>query len=215
MIRRLLVPLLASGLLLAATAGSAFGKCELGADPQPEFCSEVQVSLNVGAGPGVYQGGSPSSFAVFQAGASEAFSLYVSLGEQPLDAVAVALTFVKNGETRVQVQAAATSRPGEWTGEVVLPEDGFWAVSAQVVDANGAASEVTMTPIRVNQPPEPPAITPPPAPPAAPSLPIALLLAGIAAAAVAGQMVGRSRRRTAGAATPSGAAASATSADRA
>jgi hypothetical protein len=216
MIRRLLVPLLASGLLLAATAGSAFGKCEPGADPQPDFCSEIQVSLNVGGGPAVYDAGAPTSFAIFQAGTSESFSLYVSLGEQPLDAMAVAITFVKNGETRVQVQAAPTSQPGEWTGEVLLPEDGFWAVTAQVVDANGAASEVTMTPIRANQPAEPPTatpITPPPAPPAAPALPIAMLLAGIAAAAVAGQIVGnRSRRRTARAAAPSGAA---TSADRA
>jgi hypothetical protein len=218
MIRRLLVPLLASGLLLAATAGSAFAKCEEGADPQPDFCSQVQVSLNVGGGPGAYQAGTPTSFAVFQAGTNESFNLYVSLGEQPLDAMAVALTFVKNGETRVRVQAAPTSQPGEWTGEVQLPEDGFWAVTAQVVDANGAASLVTMQPIRVSQPAKPPTatpITPPPAPPAAPTLPIALLLAGIAAAAVAGQTIGRSRRRTAGAAAPSGTATSAASADRA
>jgi hypothetical protein len=218
MIRRLLVPLLASDLLLAATAGSAFGKCEEGADPQPEFCSEVQVSLNVGGGTGAYQAGTPTSFALFQAGTSESFNLYVSLGEQPLDAMAVAVIFVKNGDTRVRVQATPASQPGQWTGEVQLPEDGFWAVTAQVVDANGAASLVTMTPIRVSQPAEPPTatpVTPPPAPPAAPALPIALLLAGIAIAAVAGQTIGyRSRRRTAGAPAPSG-AASAASADRA
>jgi len=218
MIRRLLIPLFASGLLLAATAGSALAKCEEGADPQPAFCSEVQVSLNVGGGPGVYQAGTPTSFALFQAGTSESFNLYVSLGEQPLDAMSVALTFVKNGETRVRVQAVAAGQPGEWTGEVLLPEDGFWAVTAQVVDANGAATLVKMDSVRANQPPEPPAatpVTPPPAPPAAPALPIALLLVGIAAAAIAGQIVGnRSRRRTAGAAAPSGAATSAASADR-
>lgn len=210
MIRRLLVPLLGSGLLLAATAGSALAKCEEGADPQPEFCSEVQVSLNVGGGTGVYQAGTPTSFATFQSGVSESFNVYVSLAEKPFDAMGVALTFVKNGETRVRVQTVATSQPGQWTGEVLLPEDGFWAVSAQVIEAGGAARVVTMDPIRVNQPPQPPTATPttpPPAPPAAPALPIALVLAGIAAAAIGGQVLRDRSRRQTGAPQPTGSAA--------
>jgi hypothetical protein len=122
----------------------------------------------------------------------------------------VAVTFVKNGDTRVRVQATPASQPGQWTGEVQLPEDGFWAVTAQVVDANGGASLVTMTPIRVSQPAEPPTATPttpPPAPPAAPALPIALLLAGIAAAAVGSQVVRDRSRRQTGAPQPTGSAA--------
>ena len=72
MIRRLLVPLLGAGLLLAMTAGSAFAKCE-GPNP-PEFCKTVAVSLNVGGG------------GVFHAGTVESVTIDVSLSEQPYEA---------------------------------------------------------------------------------------------------------------------------------
>ena len=45
MIRRLLIPLIGSGLLLAAGAGTALGKCE-GPNP-PSFCPDVVAELHV------------------------------------------------------------------------------------------------------------------------------------------------------------------------
>jgi hypothetical protein len=190
MIRRLLIPLLGSGLLLAATAGSALAKCE-GPNP-PEFCSEVIVGFG-------------DSSAAFQAGTPETVVFTVSQGEQPFEAMGVTLTFInQEDESRIVVPATATNTPGLWRAEVNLPDGGIWNTYAQVVTNTGAAYRLFVERARVTLPVAPPVekpITAPPVTPAAPVLPIALVLGGLAAAGLAGIVIrGRTRRRTAGAA---------------
>jgi hypothetical protein len=189
MLRRLLIPLAGSGLLLAATAGSAFAKCE-GPNP-PAACSEVVVSL-------------PDSVGSFEAGTPETVLVSVSQGEQPFtEAMGVVLQFVNAGDgSRLDVPAAATTQPGLWRAVVTLPATGVWETYAQVVTNGGADYRLFVERVRVAQPPAPPAAKPVAAPPVAstpPILPIALGLAGLAAAALTVQAV-RSRRRTAAAA---------------
>jgi hypothetical protein len=200
MLRRLLIPLLGSGLLLAVTAGSAFAKCE-GPNP-PAFCSEVVVSL-------------PDSTGSFQAGTPETVLISVSQGEQPFVAMGVVLQFINAGDgSRLDVPATATNQAGLWRAVVKLPATGVWNTYAQVVTTTGADYRLFVERVRVAQPtaPAPGAkpVTAPPVAPTPPILPIALLLAGVAAAALAVQAV-RSRRRSA-APEPTG---SATAADRA
>ena len=201
MIRRLLIPLLGSGLLLAASASSVFAKCE-GPNP-PEFCKEVAVSLNVG-GPGA-----------MHAGTLETVAIQVSKSEQPFDAEAVTLTFARVTDgTAVRVAATATPVDGMWTAEVNLPDGGSWTVVAEVVGADGSESTVSIDTIQVFRPaltPSTTPVTPPPVAPGAPVLPIALVIASIAAiAAISGQVIreGR-RRRTADAPAAVGSAATA------
>lgn len=207
MIRRLLIPLLGSGLLLAATAVSALAKCE--GDPQPEFCNQVIVDINVGGVGGI-----------FHAGTQESVDVSVSLAERPFDAESVALIFgrVSDGTT-VRAEATATDQPGLWRTDVLLPNGGSWTVVAEVVTPDGELTRFPMETMQVASPPNlPPSTTPvtPPVTPTTPALPIALLAAGIAAAVLGGFVLrDRARRRTAGAPAPSGAAASAASADRA
>ena len=192
MIRRILLPLLGSGLLLAATAGSAFAKCE-GPNP-PDFCKSVAVSLNIGGGGGV-----------LQAGLRETVTVDVSLAEQPIEATSVVLTFARVADgSVVTVPATASVRTGLWTAEVLLPNGGSWTVVADVVTPDGTARSMSLDTIQVAKPPTlPPSttpITPPPTTPIPPILPIALGLAGLAAVALLGQSIrDRSRRRTAGA----------------
>ena len=205
MVRRFLIPLLGSGLLLAASAGSALGKCE--ADPKPAFCSEVVVSIAMAGG------GMP------QAGTLETLLVNVSQGEQPFTAATdVWLTLVDAEGTTVRAPATLTS-PGLWTADVTLPAGGSWSVMAQVVtDARdeyripvyGEWGEL----LPVLPADEAPAAAPPVTPaPASPVLPIVLLLGLLAAAAITGQLVrGRTRRRTPEAPVP---VRSATTADRA
>jgi hypothetical protein len=205
MIRRLLIPLLGSGLLLAASAGSALAKCE-GTDP-PAFCSEVVVGFG-------------DSSASFQAGMPETVVFTVSQGEQPFEAMGVTLTFInQEDDSRVVVPATATNQPGLWRAEVNLPDGGIWNTNAQVVTNTGAAYRIFVERARVTLPPPPPVekpITAPPVTPTAPILPIALVLGGLAAAALAGVVIrDRSRRRTAGAAMGTSAATSTVTADRA
>lgn len=197
MFRRLLIPLLGSGLLLAASAGSALAKCE-GTDP-PAFCSEVIVGFG-------------DSSASFQAGMPETVVFTVSQGEQPFEAMGVTLTFInQEDESRVVVPATATNQAGLWRAEVNLPDGGIWNTYAQVVTNTGAAYRIFVERASVTLPPAPPVekpITAPPVTPTAPVLPIALVLGGLAAA-VAGQLIrDRSRRRTPGTATGTSAAAS-------
>jgi hypothetical protein len=202
MIHRLLIPLLGAGLLLAATAGSAFAKCE-GTDPRPEFCSDVIVDLKVSGG------------GIFHAGTEEAVAINVSMGEQPFDALGVVLTFARVADgTAVRVPATASPVAGQWTADVLLPDGGSWTVVAQVVTADGAEYRIPMQVVQVAAPPDLPPATPatPPVTPTTPALPIALLLAGLAAAALAGLAIRGRSRRTVDA--PTGAAAS-VSADRA
>ena len=206
MIRRLLIPLLGAGLLLAATAGSAFAKCE-GENP-PEFCKDVVVNLNIGGGGGT-----------LQAGIRETVAIDVSLGEQPYDATSVVLTFarVADGDAIV-VPATASVRPGLWTADVLLTDGGSWTVVAQVIAPDGTETMVPYNTIQVAKAPDLPPVnspttpaTPPPTTPTSPIFPIALGLAGLAAAAILGQgMRERSKRRaTAGAAASMGSAATA------
>jgi hypothetical protein len=193
MIRRLLVPFLGSGLLLAATAGSAFAKCE-GPEPKPEFCSEVIASLN-GSGAGL------------QLGTPQTLVITVSQGEQPFEAMGVVLSFVSQQDgSRINVPATATGQPGLWRAVVDLPDEGIWITSAQVVTNTGAAYRIDVERLSVSLPPAPP-VTAPPVAPTPPILPIALILAGLAAAVLGAQTV-RSRRRVA-APEPAGSAAAA------
>jgi hypothetical protein len=193
MIRRLLIPLLGSGLLLAGTAGSAFAKCE-GPNP-PDFCSEVVVSFS-------------DSLGSFQAGTPQTVVFSVSQGEQPFAAMGVVLQFVNAGDgSRIDVPATATTQAGLWRAVVNLPATGIWDTFAQVVTNTGADYRLTGERIRVAQPPAAPPVakpvTVPPVTPTTPMLPIALVLAGLAAAALAGVVIrDRTRRRTAGAAAP-------------
>lgn len=208
MIRRILIPLLGSGLLLAATAGSAFAKCE-GPNP-PDFCKSVAVNLGIGGGEGH-----------LQAGLLESVPISVTLGEQPYEATSVVLTFARVADgTVVTVPATASVRSGLWTAEVLLPNGGSWTVVADVVTPDGTARSMSLETIQVSKPPAlPPSttpITPPPVTPIPPILPIALGLAGLAALALLGQAIReRSRRRTVGAAVGSAAAASTASVERA
>ena len=189
MIRRLLIPLLGSGLLLAASASSVFAKCE-GPNP-PEFCKEVAVSLNVG-GPGA-----------MHAGTLETIAIQVSKSEQPYDAEAVTLTFARVADgTAVRVAATATPVDGMWTADVLLPNGGSWTVVAEVVGADGTDSTISVDTIQVFRPPAlPPSttpVTPPPVAPGPPILPIALLIASIAAiAGITGQVLREGARRRA------------------
>jgi hypothetical protein len=190
MFRRLLIPLLGSGLLLAASAGSALAKCE-GPNP-PEFCSEVVVGFG-------------DTSASFQAGTPETVVFTVTQGEQPFDAMGVTLTFISQADdSRIVVPATATNSPGLWRAEVNLPDGGIWNTYAQVVTNTGAAYRLFVERASVTLPPAPPVqkpITAPPVTPTAPVLPIALVLGGLAAAALAGVVIrDRTRRRTAGAA---------------
>ena len=189
MIRRLVIPLLGSGLLLAASAGSAFAKCE-GPNP-PDFCSEVVVAF--------------TTMGDMQVGVAQAITFTVTQGEQPFEAMGVVLQFINPQDgTQIDVPAIATDSLGLWRAEIKLPADGIWNTYAQVVTNTGAAYRLFVERARVILPPAPPVkkpITAPPVTPAAPILPIALVLGGLAAAALAGVVIrDRTRRRTAGAA---------------
>ena len=203
MIRRFLIPLLGTGLLLGATAGSALAKCEEAADPKPAFCSEVVVSLTVAGG------GMP------EAGKLETLLVNVSQGEQPFSAATgVVLTLLDADGTKVRASATVTS-PGLWTAEVTLPSAGSWSVMAQVVTDAGDEYRIPVYGdwgelLPVLPADEAPAAAPPvtPAAPASPVPPIVLLLGLLAVAAIAGQLIrDRSRRRTAAAGVASGSAA--------
>ena len=208
MIRRLLVPLLGSVLLLAATAGSAIAKCESTVDPKPPECSMIVAVLDVGGG-------------VPPAGTSQSVDIYLSQGEQPFTAQTVVLILTGNtDEPTMTAPATATGQPGQWTAELLLPDEGSWTVSAQLEYVIGQPFEVAVNTdwggILPARAPETPPVTAPPVAPVAPGspvLPIALALGGLAAAALAAQVIrDRSRRRTDGAGVAAG---SATTVDRA
>jgi hypothetical protein len=200
MIRRLLIPLLGSGLLLAAGAGSALGKCE-GANPPPDLCSAIVADLSVG-GP----------IGTFQAGTATSISVVVSQGEQPFDAAGVALTFTSiAGGPAIREQALPTEDQGVWRADVTLPGSGAWMVAAAVVDRNGSAFDVGINTVQVAEapkaPPAPPTTPTPPVSPTTPALPIAMLVAGLGAMALlANGIRDRARRRGVGVATTATAA---------
>jgi len=190
MIRRLLIPLLGSGLLLAASAGSALAKCESSTQPQPEFCTQIIASLNIVGG------------GTLLAGTSESVEIDVSRGERPYPAMDVWLTFTDLDGNRVRVPATAAAA-GRWTADVLLPNVSNWSVVAQVIDLAGGEHRLAVNTVwGTTLPALPPAETPvtaPPVTPSSPVLPIAVLLGLLAAAAGAGLVMrDRSRRRTAG-----------------
>lgn len=208
MIRRLLIPLIGSGLLLAATAGNALAKCEQNLDPKPPECSMIVAILDVGGG-------------VPQAGTSQSVDIYLSQGEQPFTAQTVELILTGNtDEPRLTAPATATGQPGRWSAELLLPSEGSWTVSAQLEYVIGQPFEVEVNTdwagiLPARAPEAPPVTTPPAAPaaPASPVLPIALLLGLLAAGAGAGLVIrDRVRRRTTAAGI---AATSGVTADRA
>jgi hypothetical protein len=189
MLRRFLIPLLGSGLLLGATAGSALAKCE--GDPKPAFCSEVVVSVSLAGG------------GMAQAGTHETLLVNVSQGEQPFEARSVVVTLVDAEGTSVRALATVTS-PGLWTADVTLPSAGSWSVMAEVVGATGDEYRIPVYGewgelLPVLPADEAPTAAPPVTPTASPILPIVLLLGLLAAAAIGGQLIrDRARRRAAG-----------------
>ena len=88
MIRRLLIPLLASALLLTVTAGAAFAKCE-GPNP-PAFCQQTVASMDFG-----------SAGSSIRAGAQTPVRLWVIRGEQPADEITVTPSSSRIGGTAV------------------------------------------------------------------------------------------------------------------
>ena len=185
--RRLLIPIVASGLLLAATAGSAFAKCE-GPNP-PDFCKDVVASMSVG-GTGY-----------FNTGVATPIDITVSMGEQPYDAQSVLVTFAQPGQTAVRAQATATGEPGVWRALVTLPSGGNWMVHSEVVDAQGATHSLTLETIQsvgraVEPPAQPPVTTP--LPPTFPTLPLVIGLGFLAAAGVAAYGLRQRTRRESG-----------------
>ena len=206
MIRRLLIPLLGSGLLVAGTATGVLAKCE-GPNPPPQ-CSEVVATMS----------GPDGTFGTFTSGTTRSVDVSVSQGELPFDAAGVAITFTHLGDSKVlRVQAASTGQPGMWRADVTLPNSGIWTVVAAIVTKDGNAYSAPMETIQVAKAPKaPPTASTPPVSPTPPVLPIALLVAGLAAAALlATGMRERSRRRAIGATGAATATASPANSDRA
>jgi len=202
MIRRLLASIVAGGLLLTGTAGTALAKCE-GADPQPAFCHEIRVELNTSGGVGTFVAGRPTSFDLFQAGIRKTFDIWLALGDDPVNATSVTITFTSDADGRqLRVAATAMSQPGRWTAEVLLPDAGTWSVIAQVVDVNAAEYRVAVEPVHVGLPAVRSVTTP--VSPAVPALPVALGLVGVAAAVLRRQLI-RDSARAAGRNAPSAA----------
>lgn len=187
MIRRLLIPMLGASLLLAATAGSAFAKCE---DPDAATrCEEVMASVELG-GTGT-----------IHAGSSTPVTIGVSRGERPFEATSVALVFTHLAdETVVSVDARASGEPGMWLAEVELPAGGVWSLAAWV---DGAAVQKNVDLLRVSG-----SLTPP-VTPATPVLPILLGFAGLAAVGLAWRALRARRRAGARVAAPVGSIATA------
>jgi hypothetical protein len=174
MIRRLLIPLLGSGQLLAAGAGSALAKCE-GPNP-PAFCQQTVASIDFGSTGGTIRGGTVTQVRV-----------WVSRGEQPADASSVTLVFARIANATVVRAAAMPSvEPGLWRADVNLPAGGSWTVVAEIGEVDGTMQRQTLDTLRVGESLTPPAEQPAtPISPATPSLPVAILVAGIAAAETA------------------------------
>ncbi len=193
MIRRLLIPFLGSGLLLAASAGSALAKCE-GPNP-PDFCSQVVGSIDFG-----------STGSTIRAGTETSIRVWVTRGEQPTAIRSVGLVLARIGDATVVNATAELVEPGLWRTTVNLPLAGAWTVAAEVVDVDGNTTRLNLD--AVNAAPaakaQPPTTTPPATPinPAPPALPIALLVAGLAAVTLlASGIRDRARRRVAQATT--------------
>jgi len=189
--RRLVIPLVGSSMLLAAAAGSALAKCEM-PDP-PAFCDEVVASVDFGA-----------TGATIRAGSETPVRIWVSRGEQPVEATSVALIFARIADgTVVRAEATSSAEAGLWRADVNLPAGGGWTLVAEVDGVDGGPLvRLNLDTLRVREPLTPPQdpgapVTPAtPINPSTPALPIALLVAGIAAAALAASgLRDRTRRK--------------------
>ncbi len=183
MIRRLLVPLLGSGLLLAAGAGSALAKCE-GPNP-PDFCSQVVASIDFG-----------SAGATARAGIETPVRVWVSRGEQPTEASGITLIFARIADaTVVRAEAQPSAEAGLWRVNVNLPRGGGWTVVAEVTQVDGTLVRLNLDWVLVATGPSAPRVAPLAAPisPAPPAWPIALVLAGVVAS---GLLAVRARQRS-------------------
>lgn len=168
MLRRLLVPLLGSTLLLAAGATTALGKCE-GPNP-PTFCSEVVASLDGGGTATAFRAGDPTDV-----------NVVVSQGEQPFEARSVTLTFSRVADGAVlTVPATRTTTAGMWHATVNLPAPGSWTIAADVTEPQGGTRQVAVLTIQAAEPrPASPAAKPV-TPPVSPLIPWVILLVGSA-----------------------------------
>ena len=197
MLRRLLVPLAGSTLLLALGATTVLGKCE-GPNP-PSFCAEVVVSLDGGG-----------TATAFRAGDTTDVNVVVTQGEQPFDAASVLLTFARVGDgALVSAPATRTSTPGLWHAAISLPSAGSWTIAADVADPSGGTRQVAVLTIQAADPRPAPPATKPVTPPASPLLPWLLLLGGGAVVAATIAMSGaraRARPGSSGAPRSTGAA---------
>jgi hypothetical protein len=183
MIRRLLIPLLGSGLLLAAGAGSALAKCE-GPNP-PDFCSQVVASMDFG-----------SAGATARAGIETPVRVWVSRGEQPTEASGITLIFARIADaTVVRAEAQPSAEAGLWRVNVNLPRGGGWTVVAEVTQVDGTLVRLNLDWVLVATGPSAPRVAPLAAPisPAPPAWPIALVLAGVVAS---GLLAVRARQRS-------------------
>ena len=198
MLRRLLVPLAGSTLLLAMGATTVLGKCE-GPNP-PSFCADVVVSLDGGG-----------TATAFRAGDTTDVNVVVTQGEQPFDAASVMLTFARVADgALVTAPATRTGTPGLWHAAISLPSAGSWTIAADVADPSGGTRQVAVLTIQAADPRPAPPATKPVTPPASPLLPWLLLLGGgaVVAAGIAGSGVrARARAGSARSAAPTGAAA--------
>lgn len=190
MIRRFVLPLLGSGLLLAGSATGVLAKCE-GPNP-PDFCQQVVAFIDLGGG-------------ALTAGTATPVDVFVQKSEQAYPVQSVLLSFYNLADgTLVRATAERTSDPGRWRANVTLTAAGGWRADAVVVDLDGQTIVYRIEPTQVARAPLKPPTTPTtptppvtPTPPSVPALPIALLVAGLAAAVMAGAALrDRTRRRT-------------------
>lgn len=172
-------------LLLGAAAGSAFAKCE-GTDP-PAFCDEVMANIDFG-----------SAGASLRAGTESPVRIWLFRGEQPLEISGVTLVFNRIADgTNISVEGRPSGTPGLWLSDVEMPAGGGWTVVVEAAGIDGTLERVSLTTVRVREPLTAPGDQPAtPVAPTLPALPIALLVAGIAAAALfAPSLRQRSRER--------------------
>jgi hypothetical protein len=190
--RRLVIPMLGSAMLLAATVGSAAAKCEM-PDP-PAFCDEVIANVDFGG-----------TGSTIRAGLDTQVRIWVSRGEQPIEPTSVTLVFARVADSVVvRAEATESAEAGLWRAQVTLPAGGSWTLVAEIDGIDGAMQRLSIATLQVRQPlvapdePGTPANPAAPINPTLPALPIALLVAGLAAAALfAPALRDRTRRRVA------------------
>ena len=176
-------------MLLAATVGSAAAKCEV-PDP-PAFCQEVLAHIDF-AGTGV----------TMRAGVDTPVRIWISRGEQPIEPTSVTLVFARVADSAViRAEATESAEAGLWLAQVTLPAGGSWTLVAEIDGIDGAMQRLPIETLQVRQPllaPDQPGTPGTPLNPTVPALPIAILVAGLAAAALlAPALRERTQRRVA------------------